>query len=98
MPESSVPKMRTVTKTVDELKRLDPGTCVTAYYIRQLIKKGELPVVWAGSRALINLDDVLTLLHLGTEKRESDSQYEQGIRKLGQTIKISDVYKSRLER
>ena len=40
MPESSIPKMRTVAKTVDELKRLDPDTCVSAYYIRQLIKKG----------------------------------------------------------
>ena len=98
MPESSIPKMRTVAKTVDELKRLDPDTCVSAYYIRQLIKKGELPVVWAGSRALINLDDVLTLLHIGTGERKSDSQSRQGIRKLGQTIKISDVYESRLER
>lgn len=70
MEQGTIPRMRTAPKIVAEIKALDPGSEVTEHYIRQLVKAGTVPVVWAGSKALINLDDVLTLLWLGTNRAE----------------------------
>ena len=37
---ASIPRMRTAAKIVAEIKAADPGTEVTEYYIRQLVKEG----------------------------------------------------------
>lgn len=83
--EKRIPRMRTIAKIVSELRKLDPDTEVSEYYIRQLVKTGAVPVVWAGTKALINLDDVLELLREGTY-RTSYSKPELsivgGIRKI----------------
>lgn len=63
-----IPRMRTAARIVEELKALDPETEVTEFFIRQLAKDGTVPVVWAGRKALINLDDVLELMRLGTAR------------------------------
>lgn len=63
-----IPRMRTAAKIVAEIKALDPDTEVTEFHIRKLAKDGTVPVVWAGRKALINLDDVLELLRLGTAR------------------------------
>ena len=72
MEETAIPKMRTIAKTVAEIKALDPGSEVTEYYIRQLVRDGAVPVAWAGNKALINLDDVLELLRAGTQRPEAE--------------------------
>lgn len=77
-----VPHMRTASKTVAEVKTLDPGSEVTEYYIRQLAKDGTIPVVWAGNKALINLDDVLDILRTGTTRTEAKSPVVDGIRRV----------------
>ena len=63
-----IPRMRTAAKIVAEIKALDPDTEVTEFHIRKLAKDGTVPVVWAGRKALINLDDVLELMRLGTAR------------------------------
>lgn len=63
-----IPRMRTAAKIVEEVKRIDPETDLTESCVRRLAKQGAFPVVWAGSKALINLDDVLELLRLGTAR------------------------------
>lgn len=63
-----IPRMRTAAKIVAEIKALDPDTEVTEFHIRKLAKSGVVPVVWAGRKALINLDDVLDLMRLGTAR------------------------------
>ena len=68
MEEATIPRMRTAPKIVAEIKALDPGSEVTEHYVRQLAKDGKVPVVWAGNKALINLDDVLELMRLGTAR------------------------------
>ena len=77
MESTNIPRMRTIAKTVSEIKALDPNTEVTGHYIRQLVKSGDLPVVWAGNKALINLDNVLDLLRLGTTKKQAEPEPEQ---------------------
>ena len=82
MERTNIPRMRTAAKIVAEIKALDPDTEVTEYYIRQLAKTGMVPVTWAGSKALINLDDVLDLLRLGTERKEPEPCTVNGIRRI----------------
>lgn len=79
---SAIPRMRTVPKIVSEIKVLDPDTEVTGHWVRQLVKIGTVPIVWAGCKALVNLDDVLTLLYTGTEKKISDADTTSGIRRI----------------
>lgn len=78
----TIPRMRTTTGIVVELKKLDPGTDVTENLVRQLVKSDAVPVVWAGSKALINLDDILELFQLGTSRPEREPETEGGIRRI----------------
>lgn len=78
----SIPRMRTAAKIVAAIREMDPGTDVTEYYVRQLVKDGTLHVVWAGNKALINLDDVLDLLRMGTSRSEPKPCAVGGIRRI----------------
>ena len=82
MEQATIPRMRTAPKIVAEIKAQDPGSEVTEHYIRQLIKAGTVPVVWAGNKALINLDDVLSLLQMGTNRVEPTPCVVGGIRRI----------------
>ncbi len=62
MSAIQLPRMRLIKECVAELKAVDPGTAVTEYYIRGLVKTGKIPVVMAGKKALINLDGLLSYL------------------------------------
>ncbi|WP_298029731.1 hypothetical protein [uncultured Dysosmobacter sp.] len=78
-----IPRMRTAAKIVAELKALDPDTEVTEFHIRKLAKDGAVPVVWAGRKALINLNDVLDLMRLGTARpKEEPAVPVGGIRRV----------------
>ncbi len=80
MEQERIPRMRTAAKIVAELKALDPDTEVTEFYIRQLAKEGAVPVVWAGRKALINLNDVLDLMRMGTAPAKAEEPTIGGIR------------------
>lgn len=80
--DKRIPRMRTAPKIVAELKALDPDTDVTEYYVRQLVKKGTVPVVWAGNKALINLNDVLNLLRMGASPSQVEPPAVNGIRRI----------------
>lgn len=78
-----IPRMRTAARIVEELKALDPETEVTEFFIRQLAKEGTVPVVWAGRKALINLNDILDLMRLGTARpTEEAAPAVGGIRRI----------------
>ena len=82
-----IPRMRTAAGIVAEINALDPGSGVTEYYIRQLAREGRLPAVHAGSKTLINLDDVLALLRAGTPPPDSALETPGGIRRLDARLK-----------
>lgn len=82
MEQKTIPRMRTAAKVVAEIKAMDPGSEVTEYWVRQVIKEGAVPVVWAGCKALVNLDDVLALLRLGTSRVKLVPETVGGIRKV----------------
>lgn len=62
MFEFSVPRMRTISEAVSEIKAADPNTGVTPYRVRQLILSGVLPSVRAGNKYLIDLDVLIEYL------------------------------------
>ena len=76
------PRMRTAAKVAAEIKALDPDTDVTESWVRRMAKQGAFSVVWAGSKALINLDDVLDVLRLGTARPEVEAPTVGGIRRI----------------
>lgn len=83
-----IPRMRTAAKIVAEIKALDPDTEVTEFHIRKLAKDGTVPVVWAGRKALINLDDVLDLMRQGTDRpAEEAAPTVGGIRRVPEKIR-----------
>jgi len=57
--------MRTAEKVLEIIKAEDPGTEVTLYYIRRVIKAGALPVVSCGRKKLVDADAVMSLLANG---------------------------------
>ena len=58
----TVPRMRTVHEAAEELRKLDAGTAVTEYHIRQLAVNNIIPRVKAGKKYLINLDALIAYL------------------------------------
>ena len=57
-----LPRMRTVHEAAEELRRMDAGTAVTEYHIRQLAINNMIPRVKAGKKYLINLDALIEYL------------------------------------
>lgn len=82
MEEKTIPRMRTAAKIIAEIRTMDPDTDMTEYHIRQLVKDGTLKIVWAGRKALINLDDVLELMRMGTERPKETVPESGGIRRI----------------
>lgn len=60
-----LPRMRTATGILDELKAADPNTAITLSYIRRTINSGRVPVVHVGKKKLVNLDQMLEMLGRG---------------------------------
>lgn len=53
---NSIPRMRTISKVVKEIKSIDPDTAFTERALRRMIFEKEIPVVQIGNKKLINLD------------------------------------------
>ena len=53
------PRMRTIQEAAAELRRIDPDTAITPYFIRRLVLDGTIPHVSAGNKRLVNLDTLL---------------------------------------
>jgi excisionase family DNA binding protein len=56
--KSPLPRMRTISEAAKE-------TGVSQHAIRQWVKSGQVPAVYAGNKALINLDRLLDFLSCG---------------------------------
>lgn len=71
------PRMRTIQEAAVELRKIDPGTAVTPYRIRQMVLDGTLPHVRAGNKRLINLDTLLTYLEAAPVPAPETAVYGQ---------------------
>ena len=52
-----VPRMRTIKETASELN-------IPVYALRQWVKAGDIPAVYAGKKALLNIDRVIDFLDM----------------------------------
>ena len=59
---NKLPRMRTIPKAYEELKRIDPDTCISMRALRKLVSSGEVPTVKIANKVLINLDLLLDKL------------------------------------
>lgn len=53
----NVPRMRTIKETATELN-------IPVYALRQWVKAGDIPAVYAGKKALLNIDRVIDFLDM----------------------------------
>lgn len=57
-----LPRMRTIPKAFEEIKKIDPDTCFSMRSLRKLVNSGEIPTVKISNKILINLDLLLDKL------------------------------------
>ena len=55
-------KLRTIDQAHKDIKTLDPESCISKHFIRELIIGGEIPFITVHSKRLINLDDLMTYI------------------------------------
>ena len=55
-------KLRTVKQCLENIKKLDPDTAVTLYYIRHLCKENKVKHFLAGNKILIDFDSLIEVL------------------------------------
>ena len=58
-------RYRTINATIKELKEIDPNTCISTYFIRCLCNSKKVLSLTAGTKVLVNFDDLLNYLQKG---------------------------------
>lgn len=53
---NELPRMRTIPKAYEQLKKIDPESCITMRSLRKMVKCGDIPTVKIGNKTLINYD------------------------------------------
>lgn len=56
--ENYIPKMRTISAAIREIKEADPNTCFTEHALRKAIVTKKIPSVRAGKKYLVDMDNV----------------------------------------
>lgn len=51
-------RLRTIDQTISELKKADPGCQLTKWGLRELVRKGAIPKLNCGNRALLSVESV----------------------------------------
>ncbi len=49
-------RVRTIKNAYREIREQDPNTCITEWFLRQLITGGAIPSIRAGTKWLVDLD------------------------------------------
>lgn len=77
----SLPRMRTIPQVIEELKKQDENTAFCEYYLRKLVRSGEIPHVNAGRKILLCLDTVSEYLR---HPSEGENEPENRMRKINE--------------
>ena len=57
-----IPKIRTIAEAIEEIKRIDPETAITARFIKEGIANGKIPIIKVGNKVLVNMESIYTFL------------------------------------
>lgn len=68
MDNLRMPRMRTAAGILALIQEADPGTEVTEYHIRRLMKSGAVHIAYSGRKQLADADTVIALLAGRQEK------------------------------
>ncbi len=60
--ENYIPKMRTISAAIREIKAADPNTCFTEHALRKVVVANIIPSVMAGKKYLVDMDAVYAYL------------------------------------
>ena len=60
-------KIRTINGAVAEIRTQDPGSAVTASFVRRLCKDGKIPCVMSGTRYLVSVESILEYINTKIE-------------------------------
>ena len=55
-------RMRTINEAVNEMKRADPNSAITYYYIKSLCKTNKIKHFKIGSKNIVDLDNLIQYL------------------------------------
>ncbi len=58
-------KLRTVTKAIEEIKKIDPNSAITKNYLRNLALNGQIRTFMASSRRLYDMDSIFSFFNAG---------------------------------
>ncbi len=61
-PNNRIPKMRTISAAINEIKGIDPNTCFTEHTLRKAVVTKVIPSVKAGKKYLVDMDAVYAYL------------------------------------
>jgi len=66
-----IPRMRTAKGVAQIIRAADPGSAISEYHIRKIIKSGNVKVVRSGKRMLVDADQVIAILMDGCALEEA---------------------------
>ena len=78
LTENRVPRMRTLPKALEEIRKVDPDTQLTLPTLRKLVDRGIIATVPLGNYRLIDLDKLFALLSDGIP--ENDAAEEDSVK------------------
>lgn len=73
-------RMRTAAGVLAIIKKDDPDTEVTLYFVRRLILSGKIPVVAVGTKKLVDADLAIRYITEGSEIENTEKPQSAGIR------------------
>lgn len=56
-------KYRTIAKALEEIKKIDPGTCLSDYVLRKLAYEGKVSQIQSGNKTLIEIESLIDFLN-----------------------------------
>lgn len=88
---AALARMRTVQQIVAYFKNNDPDTVINENAIRRMIKNGDIPVFYAGRKALINLDQIIGYFNSELEDLEPlEEQKDKQLDSYGRIRKVDE--------
>ena len=61
-------RIRTIPKAIEEIKREDPESQICYNAVRNMVRNQKIPAMYAGNKALIDLDLLIAMLEGGESK------------------------------
>ena len=69
-----VARMKTIEQSYNEIKKLDPDSAISLWFIRCLCKENKVKHFMTGTKVLVNYDDLLRYLNFEFEVERNESE------------------------